>query len=46
MRPCRAVARALLNMLVVLGHSTAWLVGVPPPPPPEAEPEPGDPRAG
>lgn len=44
--PWRDVARALLNLLVVLGHSTAWLVGVPLLPPPEEEPEPGDPRAG
>ncbi|MFI0902313.1 hypothetical protein ACH4TE_02020 [Streptomyces sioyaensis] len=46
MPPWRDVARALLNMLVGLGHSTAWLVGVPLLPPPEEEPEPDDPRGG
>lgn len=42
--PWRAVGRAVLTMLAVLGHSTGWLVGVPLLPPPEEEPEPGDPR--
>ncbi|MFE2225307.1 hypothetical protein [Streptomyces kronopolitis] len=45
MAPWRAAGRAVLNMLAQLGHSTAWLVGVPLLPPPEEEPEPGDPHA-